>query len=76
MRGLGFAALGIAIVSLVIWVVAWTLFNFVMPQTGAVPRYIPTTLDFVGKFGTFIAVILLAVGMILGGKKTAPPPTV
>ena len=76
MRGLGFGALGIAVLSLVFWLIGWTLFNFVMPSIGTVPRALATGCDFLGKFGTFVAAILLAVGLIVGGKKPAAPPAI
>ncbi len=73
MKGMGFAALGIALIGCFLWLVSWVCFTFLMGSVVSPARTIGSVTSFLGNLLQFIAIALAAVGLIVGGKKPAHP---
>ena len=73
MKGMGFAALGIALIGCFLWLVGWVCFTFLDGSMGSPARMIGQVTSFLGNLLQFMAIAVAAVGLIVGGKKPAQP---
>ena len=78
MKMLGFSALAMTLLSLVLWFVQWVLVTFFLPTYAMVSplRYVWQGASLLSALAEFVAIGLLAVGLILAAgkaKKDTPP---
>jgi hypothetical protein len=71
MKMLGFCALALTIISLMLWMVNWVLITFfaTLYSYGSPVRYVGQTASFISAFSEFIAIALLSVGLILAASR-------
>ncbi len=77
MKMLGFSALAMTLVSLLLWFVNWVLGTFFLTSytLGSPVRYVGQACSFLSSLAEFLALGLLAVGLILAaGKATKDTP--
>ncbi|MBV9217514.1 MAG: hypothetical protein JO053_15210 [Acidobacteria bacterium] len=76
MRGLGFAGLGLALIGASLWIIGWVIFNWILPEMGGKIRYFAMACNVLGVLAGYLATGLVSIGLVVGGKKAAIPPTV
>lgn len=71
MKGMGFAALGLALVGFFFWLIGWVCFTFLISSIDSLARTIGSVCNFLGNLLQYISIFVAAIGLIIGGSKSA-----
>ncbi len=71
MKGMGFAALGLALVGFFFWLIGWVCFTFLISSIDSPARTIGSVCNFLGNLLQYISIFVAAIGLIIGGSKSA-----
>lgn len=75
MKGIGFAALGLALVGFFFWLVGWVCFTFLISSIDSPARTIGSVCNFLGNLLQYISIFVVAVGLIIAGGKRSDAPS-
>ena len=77
MKGVGFAAVGVTIISFILWLVSWTYWTYQQfsPYDSATYeaqkaiRYVFQGIGVLGVVTEYLAILLIAVGLVMAAKR-------